>query len=73
MLSFVVWVPILVYMLLLSLAIVSVLMTALGITIVSVIATVTGIYIIKLYHHHFTPRIWLWKINRWWWIKRNNY
>jgi len=72
-LSFVIWIPIFAYILLLFLAVVSVILTTTGIIVVSAIAAAAGLYVIKLYHRHFTPEIWLWKIKRWWWFMKHRW
>jgi membrane associated rhomboid family serine protease len=66
MLSFVIWIPVTVYIVLLAFAVVSIIMTTAGVIIVSIVATAAGLYVAKLYSRHFMPKIWLWKIKRWW-------
>ena len=72
MLSFVIWIPVTVYILLLAFADASIVLTTAGVITVSVIATAMGLYVAKLHSRHFMPKIWLWKIKRWWWFRTKN-
>ena len=72
-LSFIVWIPILVYMILIAFAVTLIVITAIGAVVVSMAATAVCLYVAELYRRHFTPGIWLWKIERWWWFKRKTF
>jgi membrane associated rhomboid family serine protease len=66
MLSFVIWIPVTVYIILLAFAVVSIIMTTVGTIIVSIMAAAASLYVAKLYSRYFMPKIWLRKIKRWW-------